>query len=175
MPPKKRIDQQQVLEVAFNILREEGYAAISTRRLASELGCSTQPLYGLFQNMDELKKILYKKCCIYFKQCVYEHVKGEEEIFLEIGLGYILSAQKEDHIFRFITATKNYSLVSIKDLVKGFQKDKDLSPQGEERFLNMWLYVHGIASIISGNKVESDEEEYRQMLINAYKHFSREV
>lgn len=175
MPPKKKIDEEQVLEKAFEILKEEGFEAITTRRLANMLGCSTQPIYGLFQNMDGLKKALYQKCCDYFKLCVYQYVKGKEEIFLEIGVGYILAAQKEAYIFKFITASQNYSLVSIKDLVKGFEKDKNLSIQGQKRFLNMWLYAHGIASIVSGNKVESSEEEYKQMLIEAYKHFSVEV
>lgn len=170
MPPKKKIEKQQVIECAFKILKAEGYKEVTTRRLAKDLGCSTQPIYSLFENMEELKKALYEKGKAYFKEVVYQYVTGNEPPFLEIGIGYLEAARKEKEVFRFITSEHNYSLVSIKDLVK----DMNLPKEKEEIVLNMWLYTHGIATILEGNKVESDQRQLREMLINAYQHFSKE-
>ena len=55
MPPAIRYDRQQILEAALALVREEGAEALNARAVAKRLGCSTQPIFRAFANMDELK------------------------------------------------------------------------------------------------------------------------
>lgn len=61
MPSQKRITRSAIIGTAVSILRKEGYDGVNARKIAKELGCSTQPIYSEFGNMNELKAELKKK------------------------------------------------------------------------------------------------------------------
>lgn len=166
MPPKAKITKEQIVEKAFEIVRAEGFQGITARRLSTELGCSTQPVYYYFKNMEDLKKELYQKGRAYFIDYVKSIEKKVEgpEIFLEAGVAYIKGAKQEQKLFHFICMENNYALSGIADLMRG----TSLPEKEANLFLNIWIYAHGIASIVSNNDVPVNEEEIRKMLIQAY-------
>lgn len=59
-PPNRRMGSQQsatsnaLLDAAERVIRNEGYAAASSRRIAEEAGLKQQLVYYYFQTMDEL-------------------------------------------------------------------------------------------------------------------------
>lgn len=170
MAPKAKIVREQIIEKAFEILRDEGFQTITVRRLSSELNCSTQPIYYCFENMGELKKELYLKGKSFFMDYV-QSIKKQATAktdFLELGIAYIRAAKLEQKVFHFICLECNYSLNGLHDLVKDVQLPKEAA----DLFLNLWLYAHGIACIIASNEVPFDEEEIRGLLWNAYQGFS---
>lgn len=61
MPAKKRIVREDIIDGAFEVLRSQGEAGLNTRNIASHLGCSTQPIYCEFENMEDLRVALSKK------------------------------------------------------------------------------------------------------------------
>jgi hypothetical protein len=170
MPPKAKITKEQIIDKAFEILKTEGFAGITARRLSKELNCSTQPIYSIFDDMYALKKELYAKSKVYFEKSVMDiKATSKPELeFLEIGVAYIKCSKKEQKIFHFICMENNYAMSGVSQLVSG----SSLMEKQAEIFLNMWLYAHGIACIISNNDVAFNEEEIRKLLINAYKGFS---
>ena len=58
MPTVRRISRDAIVDAAVEVLREGGFSAVNARSVAKKLGCSTQPIYSSFQNMDELKAAL---------------------------------------------------------------------------------------------------------------------
>lgn len=58
MPAKKQITKDMILDTALYLLKSQGYEAVTIKRLAKELGCSTQPIYLSFSGMDELRQEL---------------------------------------------------------------------------------------------------------------------
>ena len=58
MPAVKKISRDRILDAAVQVLRDGGFSAINARSVARKLGCSTQPIYLSFRNMDELKAAL---------------------------------------------------------------------------------------------------------------------
>lgn len=50
----KELNRKEYIEVANRIIKEEGVAAISIRRLAREIGCSSANMYRHFENLNEL-------------------------------------------------------------------------------------------------------------------------
>ncbi len=54
MPPTIKYDRDAIVDAAFAIAKEGGFAAISTRAVAKRLGCSVAPIYQNFETVDEL-------------------------------------------------------------------------------------------------------------------------
>ena len=54
MPPTTKYDRDTIVEAAFEIAKEGGFSAISTRAVAKRLGCSVAPIYQNFETVDEL-------------------------------------------------------------------------------------------------------------------------
>lgn len=50
----KDLSRKDYVALASRIIKEEGIAAVSIRRIANELGCSSASMYRYFQNLDEL-------------------------------------------------------------------------------------------------------------------------
>lgn len=54
MPPTTRYDRASIVEAAFEIAKEGGFSAVSTRAVAKRLGCSVAPIYQNFATVDDL-------------------------------------------------------------------------------------------------------------------------
>ncbi|MBQ6126204.1 MAG: TetR/AcrR family transcriptional regulator [Erysipelotrichaceae bacterium] len=61
MPRKPTTTKDEMIEAAFQLIRREGSFALTVRRLADELGCSTQPIMYQFQNLKELTDLTYER------------------------------------------------------------------------------------------------------------------
>ena len=57
MAAVKKINKEGILEAAYNLARREGIAAITARKLAKEISCSTQPIYENFVDMGAVIEI----------------------------------------------------------------------------------------------------------------------
>ena len=58
MPTVRKVSKEQIIDAAVEVLRDDGFSAINACSVAKKLGCSTQPIYFSFKNMDELKAAL---------------------------------------------------------------------------------------------------------------------
>ena len=55
MPPQVRFTREEIAECAFEIAREKGIEAVTSREVGLRIGCSTRPIFTAFKNMDEVK------------------------------------------------------------------------------------------------------------------------
>ena len=61
MARKQVVTREVLLEGAFALVRDEGREKLSARNLASKCGCSTQPIFRIYENMADLEKDLLHK------------------------------------------------------------------------------------------------------------------
>ena len=54
MPRKEVITRDELLRNAFELAREEGVEEVTARKLANKAGCSTQPIFRAYRNMEEV-------------------------------------------------------------------------------------------------------------------------
>lgn len=71
----KDLNRKDYIEKAYEIIREEGIKAISIRRIAREMGCSSTCLYRYFKNLDEL--LFYAQ--MGFLNCYLEDLEKSEK------------------------------------------------------------------------------------------------
>lgn len=100
MPAIKKISKEAIIDAAVDVLREGGAAAINARSVAKELGCSTQPIYLSFQNMDDLKAAMTQRAVALHTR----HVRNSnsDTQYSCYGMGFVKFAEEERHLFRWL-------------------------------------------------------------------------
>ena len=61
MARKETITKEDIMQAAFEILQEEGIEQVTARKLAAKANCSTQPIFRVYKNMEELTEELFGK------------------------------------------------------------------------------------------------------------------
>lgn len=107
MPSQKRITRSAIIGTAVSILRKEGYDGVNARKIAKEFGCSTQPIYSEFGNMNELKAELKKEAeASYVEKVKIFKDNSKFSPYIAYGLGfYILLRKKSSFSAIFTCAT----------------------------------------------------------------------
>lgn len=186
MSPVIKIKKEDLIKGAIKIIRDKGENELSARNLAKVVGCSTQPIFRLFKNMDDLKKTVYDD--VYEIQNKFVSNGKEHQIpFIGIGLSYIEFASKEKNLFKFLfmsSSSKNNNILKMSETKSGKEyvdmiiKSTGLSEESSKQiYIYTWLIIHGIASMVAttNSKLESSEIEtiifdafkgYRQTLMN---------
>jgi AcrR family transcriptional regulator len=179
MPPIQRFTKEEILETAFSIVREEGVDSLNARNIARRLNASTQPVFSFFENMAELKTSVFEMAEQYHA-ARYNEVTIDRELLANINLVYIHFALEEPNLFRLQYLSNEYKgrpfleIFNRKNgktcngrLCEGRRKMYGDKKAVETMFFDMWLYAHGIASILVGNQVAINrgeiESKVRQM------------
>jgi AcrR family transcriptional regulator len=61
MGPENAATRSDLMDAAEAVMREEGYAAVTSRRLAERAGLNQQTVYYYFQTMDDLLLAAYRR------------------------------------------------------------------------------------------------------------------
>jgi len=157
MPPKFKFKKEEIIESAFNLVRDKGWNSLSTRTLAEELGSSAKPIYSFFKSMDELEEELVKKSV----DLLYAHMirKRTGDLWIDHGIGYVMFAQEESHLFRGSNNEKNikhfkaYGETMWSKCTESLSDYPPFQGLSEEQIhevqLTRWLMTHGLAFQVS--------------------------
>jgi AcrR family transcriptional regulator len=164
MPPKVKFEKDSIIEAAFIVVRYNGWQGISARAIAKELNSSTGPIYSQLKSMRNLEEVLVKKAMEFFQEYIIAPRTGDK--WLDHGLGYLLFAKNEKHLFKAIH-DENHIMLKKKHSFKLWEKlEEELADYHlfkdlpEDIVLEIrrsrWIYTHGVASLIA-NSYEFDE------------------
>ncbi len=183
MSRKATITQEEIVNAAFKITRREGFEQITSRKLAAAAGCSTQPIFRIYENMDALKKDVYDKAAENYLEYYDKWEKTHETPFVDLGLAYIGFAQKYPHLFRLLFISQEGSgQKSMYDLVNGESENvvKEINraaamgaADAQNLFGKMWIFIHGAGCMAVTGDYDLDEEASVKMLESAFMAFSR--
>ncbi|MBU2552152.1 MAG: TetR/AcrR family transcriptional regulator [Proteobacteria bacterium] len=175
MPPKTRFSREVIIDVAFNIVRWNGWEALSARAVAEELKSSTMPVYFHFKSMENLEEEIVKRALTL--QLEYQDRSYTGDRLLDLGVGYVTFANEESHLFRGINERKHSHLLArhgqnIFDLhwqaLAGDPRFERFTDDQRRRILMaMWFFVHGLAHLsISMPLDEYDDYDLPRILGN---------
>ena len=164
MPPQVKVPKEAIVDKAFELTREHGFEKVTARMLAGELNCSTQPIFHVFKNMDELRTEVYEKTVRFFEKYVLKKPKDNSTpYYLNMGLRYIEFAQKEKNLFRLLSMSDSGTrLKSFYDLTNNIPV-----PIEPEVFVKTWIFTHGIATLVSTNTTKISQKEIKEMITEA--------
>ena len=179
MPPKIKITQEEIMNMAVRIVREKGIESLNARDLAKELGCSVHPIFRVYTSMEGLKTSVYKEVENLYNRHMESAMKQSENGFLSMGLAYIDFAKNEKNLFQLLfmsDAFREQSLMEIVGSTEGDDEVIDLICQGTglsreaaaDLYTGVWLTTHGIASMYATNNCRFSDEENRKILNNSF-------
>jgi AcrR family transcriptional regulator len=184
MPPVEKISRQMVLEATFAITRVKGFAQVNARTLAAQLGCSTQPIYSRFGNMDDLKRAFILYLEVSFSDYVKQRI-GDDNPLIQTSLAYISFAKEEPHLFSLLFLTsykgkrglgKNLKIIERLGVVGSMSRKTGIDPDvATGLYRNMMLYAHGIAVMVATKQMDITEDELHFQLESAYSAFLHQV
>lgn len=105
MPAAKKVSKDEIIDAAVDVLRDGGFSAINARSVAKKLGCSTQPIYFSFKNMDELKAALTERAVQMHTRHVRDLLRiheGNDSRYSSYGMGFVKFAAEEKQLFRWL-------------------------------------------------------------------------
>lgn len=171
MPPKYTHTRVEIIQAAFEVIREKGLAELSARHVAQRLNSSVAPVYSYYASMDELRRdALLKAKELLF---VYATRPYSERVFLNLGMGAVLFARDESRLFRALFLECG----QFKDILDGIlatmreEMDKDqraveMSPEAKDTFLRqMFVFTYGLATLVCVDLVADRSDEYIRSLL----------
>ncbi|MCR5508642.1 MAG: TetR/AcrR family transcriptional regulator [Lachnospiraceae bacterium] len=176
MARKESITKQMIIDGAFDLLQKEGIEAVTARKLAAHIGCSTQPIFRVYENMEELLSELFEKARAYYEDFCLSNRKDYDTPFVNLGLNYINFAKKEQNIFKllFLSGDKNhtlYELINGKDhafVMKEIKKIPNLNMNNVELiFTKVFIFMHGMAGMTITGEFDLTDNEAEGMLKDA--------
>ena len=176
MPPKTRITKADIINTAVDIVRKNGETALNARNIAAALNCSTQPVFSNFATMDDLRLAVVEAadalCGEYMKR---EVESGEYPPYKANGMAYIRFAKEEKELFKLLYMRDRTNEVIPNETDTGsqmesiVQKNTGLEDLDAKLFhLEMWAYVHGIATMIATGYFHLDWDLISRMLTDSY-------
>ena len=175
MPPIPKYTKEEIISVAFDYVRENGYDTLTARDLAKMLNTSTRPIFTAFENMDELKKeIIYKATTFFEKYKKNEIEKKEYPEYKAIGMAYIRFAKEEKNLFKLLfmrdrSSEKDIEELSISDEINIITKNLSLSETDATHFhMKMWIMMHGFATMIATGYLDLDFETISKITSDVY-------
>ncbi|MBR2970762.1 MAG: WHG domain-containing protein [Clostridia bacterium] len=176
MPPRVKITKEDIIKTATALVRVSGEQAINARAIAAALSCSTQPIFSNFATMDELRRAVIDRaeslCAEYLKR---EVQSGVYPPYKANGMAYIRFAKEEKELFRLLYMRDRSAEVipeetELTNQMENFvHNNTGLVGNDTKLFhLEMWAYVHGVATMFATGYLDLDWELVSKMLTDAY-------
>ncbi len=179
MPPKCKFTKEEIVQTALDMVRSDGIDIVTARALGDRLGSSSKPIFSVFQNMDEVHQGIIKAARDVYNQYVQDGLL-QEIAFKGVGMQYIKFARNEPKLFQLLFMTEqgeNNDVFGVLPLIDDNYSEILLSIQkqyGIEEdsakylYRHLWIYTHGIASLIAANVCDFNEQQTSDMLTEIF-------
>ena len=176
MPAKIKVTREEIIEAGIALVRESSPAALSARAVAKRLNCSTQPIFSNFPSMQALTDAVGLRAYeIYVERTFRDMRAGCYPAYKASGMAYILFAVEEPMLFRMIYMrdrtgdVQNDDTPEAETIVRMIAEKTGLSIENAARLHgDMWIFVHGLASMFVTGFHTFDEEAVSEQLTRVY-------
>lgn len=174
MPPRAKVTREEIVQGAAELVREKGAAALTAKALAQQLLCSTQPIFWVFGNMDNVRAAVREAALARFGEYLREP-QERASAYLSVGLNYIRFAGEEREFFKllFMSEDKSDILAAHEEMpyvLDVIGRTEHISGEDARRvYEEMWMLSHGIATMIATGTARFSEPKVRGMLMDVYR------
>ena len=171
MPAAKKVSKEAIIDAAVEVLRDGGFSAINARSVAKKLGCSTQPIYFSFKNMEELKSALTERAIEMHTKRVRDSLRaheGNDSRYSSYGMGFVKFAAEEKQLFRWLYLEGNQlgsyqNDVLLAGVIAVIMDEFGYSEDTARRFHQDMIYFsYGLAILANTGHLPLTETELRE-------------
>jgi AcrR family transcriptional regulator len=146
-----------LIDAAARLLVEEGPSALTTRRLADEVGTSTMAVYTYFEGMDDLKRSLRREGFERLARYLDAVPRSDDAVsdVVALGAAYFFNALTNSHLYRLMflehaEEEPDVGYSTFERLVTAVARAVDAGRfEGEPLMLatQLWVMAHGIVTL----------------------------
>ena len=177
MPPKIQFAKADLLRAAFKLTRQKGLPAVNARAIAKELGCSTQPIFRAFNSMEEIKNEVMRMAMDLYGMYITRGASRASKPYMATGMAYLAFAMEEGELFKLLFMRDRLGDNTINDIADTtldyvldlVMENTGLTRDGAMQFhRHLWIYTHGLASMIATRFVVLEESQIEMLLGEQY-------
>lgn len=178
MPAVIELKKEHVVKVAVRMVNENGWDSINARSLAKELKVSTKPLYRIYTNMDEIKTDIYNEIYRQYDEFINSRIDSKKAL-LTLSIAYVEFASDYKNLFISLFLSNNLKWKTPDDvlnekwnqstIINLVNKHGYSFKEAKALFMNYWLYVNGLATLLATNDIKMDDKEILIKLVTMYK------
>lgn len=179
MPPKCKFTREEILQAALDMARADGIDSVTARALGAKLGASPKPIFTVFESMEEVLRETVLAAKELYAQYALEGLRSDPP-FMGVGVQYLRFAREEPKLFQLLfmseapekcdpfTALRKYDdrFEKVVDMIRGgYQVDQT---DAQRLYRHLWIYTHGIATLMVTKVCRFTEEEIRSLLTEVF-------
>ena len=169
-----------LIEAAARLLAEHGPDALTTRRLASEVGTSTMAVYTYFSGMEELRREVAREGFSRLAAYLDAVPDSDDTVFdlSALGAAYLTNAFTNYDLYRFMFLENpeddDVGEGTFERLVRGVQRAIDAGRFDHADPLGlatqMWVMAHGVVTLHKAGCLTFEEviQTMAQMALNLF-------
>lgn len=170
MAPKNKFTKEEMVNAALRVVRAHGIDGLTAKALADELGTSTQPVFTAFGSMDGVRQAVHAAALESFDR--YANAGLQEEVpFFGVGMQYLRFAREEPALYRLLFLSEDShtamdAMQRLQALVRPTLRRiyRLTDAEADVYFRDLWLVVHGLATLIVTGSCPYSEREIGQIL-----------
>ncbi len=182
--PKQRITKEIVISAAFELMREGGTEQVLVKNIARKIGCSVQPIYSYFSNMEGLRKDLEERAAVFTREYIKARI-DKDDLFRSTGYAYVRLAREEPGIFKMYVLRQRDNIASLDGLYQS-EANPDTAEliadalhisktDARELHTRMLIFNVGIGIILTSTSPGIPPEEIAEQLETAYEAFLNQI
>ena len=176
LPPKSKFTREEIIKAALFVVRSGGAEKLTARALGETLGSSPRPVFTLFDSMQQVRGEVIKKANEIYKGYIAKDMaEGRYPPYKASGMAYIRFAREERQLFKllFMRDRSDEKLRDDRDelapILNIIEKNTGLDRDRAYMFhMEMWIFVHGIASMIATGFLDWDMKIVESVLTDMY-------
>lgn len=178
MPPKAKFTRRQIAMAGLKIVRTDGMENLTARILGERLGSSVCPIFTVFENMEDVEKEVLSLAKETYNGYTLEGL-SKSPAFKAVGEAYIRFAKEERKLFQLLFMSEKLDTLTIderlhiddhyEDIVSSIEYGYGLTREKAHKlYRHMWIYAHGIATLIATNVCMLSEDEIDSCLSEVF-------
>jgi len=179
VPPKAKFTKEEIIEAALEIVRNEGFAALTARALGARLGSSARPIFTVFQGMDEIRQAVVDKAKALYREYIKRGL-SDTPAFKGVGTQYILFSIHEPKLFQLLFMKEHDDVPELsavlpiidenyEAILSSVRDGYNLSHETAEKlYRHLWIYTHGIAALCATKMCRFTGEEISVMMTEVF-------
>ena len=171
MARKVTFEKDYIINKSVDFIKENGIDKLSARELTKYIGCSTQPIFRLYNNMDIYKKDLKKELNKEYNEFTEQFI-DKENYFLSINYAYAMYAKKENSLFKalFISDLSDKKDKNKKELINSLIDEYNISDaKAESVYRDVSIYTKGLATNLCLKNMNISDKDLLFLINNCIK------
>ena len=171
MARKVTFEKDFIINKSVDFIKENGIDKLSARELTKYIGCSTQPIFRLYNNMDVYKKDLKKELNKEYNEFTEQYI-DYNNYFLSINYAYAMYAKKENSLFKalFISDLSDKKDKNKKELINSLKEEYNISDaKAESVYRDVSIYTKGLATNLCLKNMNISDKDLLFLINNCIK------